>query len=118
MFGTYSSWLPGDARGFRNRDHRIHSSGDYNVLVVSVSACHVHVLAQLPVDLAEYRKVIAWLKTRSSRAMKDVLPGRVGSRGDKHILVKGDRHRACEYDYIRDRQGPSARCWCEGEAFD
>lgn len=22
-------WLPGDARGFRNREHRIHSSGDY-----------------------------------------------------------------------------------------
>jgi len=26
---THSSWLPGDERGFRNRDHRIHSSGDY-----------------------------------------------------------------------------------------
>lgn len=23
------SWLPGDARGFRNRGHRLHSSGDY-----------------------------------------------------------------------------------------
>ena len=23
------TWLPGDPRGFRNRDHRIHSSGDY-----------------------------------------------------------------------------------------
>ena len=27
--GTYCSWLPGDRRGFRNRDHRIDSSGDY-----------------------------------------------------------------------------------------
>jgi len=26
---THGSWLPGDRRGFRNRDHRIHSSGDY-----------------------------------------------------------------------------------------
>lgn len=26
---TYCSWLPGDVRGFRNREHRIHSSGDY-----------------------------------------------------------------------------------------
>ena len=25
----YGHWLPGDARGFRSRDHRIHSSGDY-----------------------------------------------------------------------------------------
>lgn len=24
-----NTWLPGDARGFRNRNHRIHSSGDY-----------------------------------------------------------------------------------------
>ena len=26
---TKNSWLPGDERGFRNRDHRIHSTGDY-----------------------------------------------------------------------------------------
>src|SRR5260221_207103 len=26
---TRCSWLPGDPRGFRNREHRIHSSGDY-----------------------------------------------------------------------------------------
>jgi len=29
IFNTLGSWLPGDPRGFRNRDHRIHSSGDY-----------------------------------------------------------------------------------------
>ncbi|MEM9414567.1 MAG: hypothetical protein AAGA29_03695 [Planctomycetota bacterium] len=27
--GTYNSWLPGDPRGFRSHDHRIHSSGDH-----------------------------------------------------------------------------------------
>ena len=26
---TYGSWLPGDPRGFRDHDHRIHSSGNY-----------------------------------------------------------------------------------------
>src|SRR3954463_7947958 len=26
---THGSWLHGDSRGFRSRDHRIHSSGDY-----------------------------------------------------------------------------------------
>ncbi|MDB5322945.1 MAG: hypothetical protein JWN40_4576 [Phycisphaerales bacterium] len=26
---THCTWLPGDPRGFRNREHRIHSSGDY-----------------------------------------------------------------------------------------
>ncbi len=29
IWNTLGSWLPGDPRGFRNRDHRIHSSGDY-----------------------------------------------------------------------------------------
>ncbi len=26
---TFGTWLPGDPRGFRDHDHRIHSSGDY-----------------------------------------------------------------------------------------
>ena len=29
ILNTHSSWLHGDPRGFRSRDHRIHSSGDY-----------------------------------------------------------------------------------------
>jgi len=29
MWHTYGTWLPGDPRGFRDRSHRIHSSGDY-----------------------------------------------------------------------------------------
>ena len=29
IINTHSSWLHGDARGFRSRRHRIHSSGDY-----------------------------------------------------------------------------------------
>ncbi len=29
VIGTLNSWLPGDPRGFRSRDHKIHSSGDY-----------------------------------------------------------------------------------------
>ena len=29
VFSTHNSWLPGSPLGFRNRDHRIHSSGDY-----------------------------------------------------------------------------------------
>lgn len=29
VISTYGSWLPGDPRGFRSKDHKIHSSGDY-----------------------------------------------------------------------------------------
>jgi hypothetical protein len=28
-FHTLNSWLPGSPKGFRTRDHKIHSSGDY-----------------------------------------------------------------------------------------
>jgi len=28
-FSTYGTWLRGDERGFRDHDHRVHSSGDY-----------------------------------------------------------------------------------------
>lgn len=28
-FSTFGTWLRGDERGFRDHDHRIHSSGDY-----------------------------------------------------------------------------------------
>lgn len=30
VISTRSSWLHGDRRGFRSRNHRIHSSGDYH----------------------------------------------------------------------------------------
>lgn len=29
IFSNYGTWLRGDRRGFRDHDHRIHSSGDY-----------------------------------------------------------------------------------------
>jgi hypothetical protein len=29
IISTHNSWLPGDPRGFRAKDHKIHSSGDY-----------------------------------------------------------------------------------------
>ncbi len=29
VFTTQGTWLPGDPRGFRTRDHKVHSSGDY-----------------------------------------------------------------------------------------
>ncbi|MSQ95774.1 MAG: hypothetical protein EXR98_14630 [Gemmataceae bacterium] len=29
VISTYKSWLPGDKRGFRSPDHKVHSSGDY-----------------------------------------------------------------------------------------
>ena len=110
--------LPGQRQRLAKTIARLLTEAGYRVLVVSVSGCHVHILAELPVDLAEFKKLIGWLKTYSSKAMKDVLPGRVWSRGDRHVLVTDDEMLDEEYDYIRNRQGPGARSWCEGESFE
>ena len=40
------SWLPGDPRGFRSRDHRIHSSGDYRNPPPSGEHANLHRYAQ------------------------------------------------------------------------
>jgi hypothetical protein len=157
--GTYCAWLPGDNRGFRNRDHRIHSSGDYrnpppvdehkglreynlnrhaepvriprairlrvataiaealnaaghNVLVVSVADKHAHIEAELPIDLAAYRKAIGDAKLASSRSITELLPGRIWARGDKHDMLRDESYRGNVYGYVRDRQGPRAAVWC------
>jgi len=168
MIGTYCSWLPGDLRGFRSRDHRIHSSGDYKhrppvheheglreyhkkrhpdgvqipkshrvvaaqtiaelltslsliVWVVSVSATHAHIVAELPLNLREFNDSLGKAKKFSSRQLKKILPGQVWARRDKHILLDDHSHRENAYSYVRDDQGPCAAVWCrEGwvrEAF-
>src|SRR4051812_17768658 len=104
VISTHRSWLPGDARGFRNRGHRIHSSGDYEspppklehaglrlenlkwgepveierelratvgraidaalqamkleVVAVSVSGMHAHVLVELPIGAAIQKRIV------------------------------------------------------------
>ncbi len=82
------------------------------VLIVSVSAKHGHLLAELPVDLSTFNQVIGKCKNKSSRMLKSVLPGRVWARGDKHILVTSRMQRKRTYLYLRDDQGPGAKCWC------
>ena len=45
-FSTFGAWLPGDERGFRSHDHRIHSSGHYKD----------------PPPLAEHRGLRRWVR--------------------------------------------------------
>ena len=51
MLGSRCSWLHGDARGFRDRKHRLHSTGDYKNPPPSKE--HADVRLQLQADLAE-----------------------------------------------------------------
>jgi hypothetical protein len=90
--------------------HELREHG-YRVLIVSVSGKHAHILAELPVDLPEFNRIVGMCKNKSSRAIRDVLPGRVWSRGDTHKLVRDRVHRKNVYLYLRDDQGPGAVCW-------
>jgi REP element-mobilizing transposase RayT len=157
--GTYCSWLPGDKRGFRSRDHDIHSSGDYKhrpppeeheglrdyheehtpgaiviprdlrlivasviaeillsmnfrVLVVSCADKHAHIVAELPIDLKHFNRVIGRAKAMSSAAIRERLPGRVWARDDKHDMLRTRSYRHNAYLYVRNKQGPQAAVWC------
>src|SRR6266496_2426634 len=50
IFNTKGTWLHGDQRGFRNRRHRIHSSGDY----------------KHPPPRGEHANLLLYMKDRSS----------------------------------------------------
>jgi len=51
IVNTRNSWLHGDPRGFRDRDHRIHSSGDY----------------KHPTPEGEHAGLHAWYKARAGK---------------------------------------------------
>ncbi len=151
IISTHNSWLPGDGRGFRSRDHKIHSSGDYKnppppdeheglrkyheqnsgdavvipkdsretagqailaklkkleyrVLVVSVSATHSHWLVELPDDLKQVRLIVGQCKTKSSHAIRKVLPGRVWAFRGSFISVETRDHQVKAYRYILDQE--------------
>jgi len=61
-FSTYGTWLPGDARGFRSRHHRLHSSGNYKTRPPAGehAALRSHVQARMkngPVTLTPKQRV-------------------------------------------------------------
>jgi len=160
---TLYSWNHGDARGFRSRGHRIHSSGDYKnpppagehagllryqksisgepvdlsenvraligqalvqpllemnfrVLAASVSGRHAHVLVELPIDIATVKRAIGQAKRKSSRAVKEWLPGRVWSAGGTYKHVKDRSHLKNATEYVLYDQGDDAWTWSHMDA--
>lgn len=158
IVNTRGSWLPGDPRGFRNRGHRIHSSGDYKhrppvgehaglfrynsqravpavklpasaralvgraflkrlkveghqVLVVSVSAMHVHLLAELPEDRGQAKLTIGRCKRAACDAVKSQISGRIWSAGGEYRLIRDRAHQVNAFHYIREQQGEGAWVW-------
>jgi hypothetical protein len=159
IISTRRSWLHGDARGFRSRRHRIHSSGDYKnpppeeeheglkryhenrangeaieiplhlrgelgqaivakvlaggyrVLVIAVTPKHLHLLVELPWNLAAAKRVVGAWKTARTPAVRAELPGSIWGEGGSYKPVKTESHRRNAFKYIRDDQGPGAWVW-------
>lgn len=151
VISTHKSWLPGDKRGFRSRDHKVHSSGDYKkppaieehaglrayheqrsdgpvlipdeqrevvgkaildklkklgyrFLALSVSATHSHCLVELPRSLEETRAIIGQCKSKSSHAVRSVLPGQVWAGRGKYLRIKDRQHHRNVYRYILNQK--------------
>jgi len=82
----YGQWLPGDRRGFRSRDHKLHSSGDYKHRPAEGEHSRLYRytrprLSQAPVTLSEpQRPVIGelarrWFEIKSYRLIAIAVGG-------------------------------------------
>ena len=89
---------------------RIRAAG-YRVLVLAVSAKHLHVLVELPVNPAAARRIVGTWKTVRTPALRKALPGSIWGAGGKYKPVKDRGHQRAAFKYIRDDQGPGAWVW-------
>jgi hypothetical protein len=158
IINTQCTWLHGDVRGFRDRDGRVESSGDYRrrppedeheglrkyfqersgrevqiprdvratvgralveffraaehrLLGLAVGKVHAHGVVELPDHLARVKWIIGQAKRKSSRSVKDVLPGSVWAAGGTYKAVDDRGHLLNAYEYVLYEQGPEAWTW-------
>lgn len=93
IINTKGSWLHGDPRGFRSREHRIHSSGDYNHPPPEAEhrLLHDYMRRKCPgaVTLSAHLRVpvLRKLVGRLKKEPFEVLTGSVGEQ-HAHLLVR------------------------------
>jgi hypothetical protein len=71
VINTHGTWLHGDARGFRSRKHRIHSSGDYRnpPLAGEHSGLHAYHSARCPDEVT----ILSEIRSMLGRAVVEFL---------------------------------------------
>jgi len=126
IVSTYGSWLPGDPRGFRDHDHRIHSSGDYKSPILVGEHAGLLRSAQSrvgePVVIAEdLRPVIAELLVMKLEREEVSVRVLALSRMHGHVLCRvGGRDakpiigRAKQFASHRVRSRLPGRIWSQG----
>jgi hypothetical protein len=158
IINTRCTWLHGDERGFRDRDGRVASSGDYRnrpppeeheglrdyyqersskevqiprdvratvgralveffraadqrLLALAVGKVHAPGVVELPDHMARVKWIIGQAKRKSSRSVKDVLPGSVWAAGGTYKPVDDRGHLLNATEYVLYDQGPEAWTW-------
>jgi hypothetical protein len=96
---TYGTWLRGDPRGFRTRDHREHVQGDYKTPPPAGHYERMHDHARQAMQRDPVRIDVATAELVLGHVVKslhnDQQPVRVACLNDRHLhtLVRVDDHR-------------------------
>jgi REP element-mobilizing transposase RayT len=88
------------------------------VLAVAVGKVHSHAVVELPEARAIVKRIIGEAKRKSSREVKEWLPGSVWAAGGEFVICDNRRHLAKATDYVLYDQGPSAWTWSHQDAID
>jgi REP element-mobilizing transposase RayT len=87
------------------------SGGDHRILAIAVGKVHAHVVVELPNYMPKIREIVGHAKRKSSRAVKDVLPGSIWGEGGKYKLVSSKSHLKNAVEYVLYEQGHDAWTW-------
>jgi REP element-mobilizing transposase RayT len=83
----------------------------HDILVISVSAMHVHTLAQLSEDLQQAKDAVGFAKLSASIRIKDDVPGQVWARGCKPKPIRDEIHHRNTFGYICRHLDEGAWVW-------
>jgi REP element-mobilizing transposase RayT len=81
------------------------------VIACSVSAEHLHVLAEMQANYAEVKRIIGRCKQRASHCVREKLPGTIWSDGAAFNRIIDRGHLRNTYNYIRIKQEPGTVLW-------
>jgi REP element-mobilizing transposase RayT len=84
-------------------EHRV------QVLAISVSGDHVHLLGRLPHETA--RKLVGLAKAHASHAIRDAIPGVVFAKKCKLKPIRDREHHVATFGYISDHREEGAWIW-------
>lgn len=90
----------------------------YRLLAIAVAKVHAHVIVELPTARARVKEMIGQAKRKSSRAVKDWLPGSIWAAGGEYKIVKDIDHLDNAVRYVLFDQGPDAWTWSFKDSAD